>query len=125
MTQPTLIELSGHLAAGETTSRALIEESLKRIADPEGEGARAFLTVYAERARTEADAVDAARSKGEARLCLASPAFLCRSRTCSTSRASRPGPALERSLKRLRPLPTPKRLRSPAGPASSSWARPT
>ena len=65
MTQPTIIELSGRLAAGETTSRALIEESLKRIADPEGEGARAFLTVYAERARAQADAIDAARSKGE------------------------------------------------------------
>jgi len=66
MTQPTLIELSRRRAAGETTSRALIEESLARIADPEGEGARAFLTVYAERARTKADAVDAARSKGAA-----------------------------------------------------------
>ena len=64
MMQPTLIELSRRLATGETTSRALIEESLKRIADPEGEGARAFLSVYAERARAEADAIDAARSKG-------------------------------------------------------------
>ena len=64
MTQPTLIELSRRLAKGETTSRALIEESLARIADPEGEGARAFLSVYAERARAEADAIDAARSKG-------------------------------------------------------------
>ena len=66
MTQPTLIELSRRLARGETTSRALIEESLARIADPEGEGGRAFLTVYAERARAEADAIDAARSKGAA-----------------------------------------------------------
>ena len=66
MTRPTLIELSRRLASGETTSRALIEESLARIGDPEGEGARAFLTVYAERARAEADAVDAARSKGAA-----------------------------------------------------------
>ena len=64
--QPTLIELSRRLARGETTSRALIEESLARIADPEGEGARAFLTVYAERARAEADAIDAARKKGAA-----------------------------------------------------------
>jgi aspartyl-tRNA(Asn)/glutamyl-tRNA(Gln) amidotransferase subunit A len=60
----TLIELSRRLARGETTSRALIEESLARIGDPEGEGARAFLTVYAERARGEADAVNAARKKG-------------------------------------------------------------
>jgi aspartyl-tRNA(Asn)/glutamyl-tRNA(Gln) amidotransferase subunit A len=66
MTHPTLNELSLRLARGETTSRALIEESLARIADPAGEGARAFLTVYAERARAEADAVDAARTRGEA-----------------------------------------------------------
>ena len=66
MTHLSLIELSRRLARGETTSRALIEESLARIADPEGEGARAFLTVYAERARAEADAIDAARKRGAA-----------------------------------------------------------
>ncbi|HLW91952.1 MAG TPA: amidase, partial [Roseiarcus sp.] len=64
MTHLSLIELSRRLARGETTSRALIEDSLARIADPEGEGARAFLTVYAERARAEADAIDAARKRG-------------------------------------------------------------
>ena len=66
MLGPTLIELSHRLASGDTTSRALVEASLGRIADPSGEGARAFLTVYAERARAEADAVDAARKRGEA-----------------------------------------------------------
>ena len=40
MMQPTLIELSRRLAAGETTSRALIEESLARIADPRRAKAR-------------------------------------------------------------------------------------
>ena len=67
MTHPTLIALSRRLASGETTSRALVEEALARIADPKGEGARTFLTVYAERARAEADAVDAARKNGETR----------------------------------------------------------
>jgi aspartyl-tRNA(Asn)/glutamyl-tRNA(Gln) amidotransferase subunit A len=66
MTHPSLNELSLRLARGETTSRALVEESFARIADPHGEGARAFLTLYAERARAEADAVDAARTKGDA-----------------------------------------------------------
>jgi len=66
MPRPTLLELSQRLARRETTSRALVEESLARIADPTGEGARAFLTVYADRSRAEADAVDAARAKGEA-----------------------------------------------------------
>jgi aspartyl-tRNA(Asn)/glutamyl-tRNA(Gln) amidotransferase subunit A len=66
MTHPTLNELSLRLARGETTSRALVEESLARIADPGGEGTRAFLTIYAKRARAEADSVDAARTKGDA-----------------------------------------------------------
>lgn len=66
MRRPTLAEISRRLASGTTTSRALIEESLARIADPSGEGARTFLTVYADRARAEADAIDAARKNGEA-----------------------------------------------------------
>ena len=37
------------LAEGGTTSRALVEECLARIADPAGEGARAFIKVHAER----------------------------------------------------------------------------
>jgi aspartyl-tRNA(Asn)/glutamyl-tRNA(Gln) amidotransferase subunit A len=65
MTNLTLNELSQRLARRETTSRALVEESLARIADPQGEGGRAFLTVYIDRARAEADAVDAARTRGE------------------------------------------------------------
>lgn len=60
----TLIETQRRLQAGEVGSRDLIEESLAAIAAPEGEGRRAFLTVYAERARREADAVDAARGEG-------------------------------------------------------------
>src|SRR5574337_1686431 len=66
MRRPTLAEISRRLATGTATSRALIEESLARIADPSGEGARTFLTVYADRARAEADAIDAARENGEA-----------------------------------------------------------
>jgi aspartyl-tRNA(Asn)/glutamyl-tRNA(Gln) amidotransferase subunit A len=64
MPRPTLDALAGALASGETTSRALIENSLARIADPAGEGARAFLIVYAERARREAEGVDLARAHG-------------------------------------------------------------
>jgi aspartyl-tRNA(Asn)/glutamyl-tRNA(Gln) amidotransferase subunit A len=64
MAHATLDQLARALAAGETTSRALVEESLARIADPSGEGSRAFLTVYAERARREAEAVDFARARG-------------------------------------------------------------
>lgn len=54
------------LATGAVTSRALVEECLARIADPAGEGARAFLSVSAEAARASADAHDALRRVGRA-----------------------------------------------------------
>ena len=54
------------LADGSTTSRALVEECLARIADPDGEGARAFIKVHAEQARAMADAMDALRRVGRA-----------------------------------------------------------
>ena len=57
-------ELAQTLAIGQTTSRALIEESLARIADPAGEGARAFIKVHAEQARAMADTADALRRVG-------------------------------------------------------------
>ena len=57
-------ELAQALAEGTTTSRSLIEESLAQIADPEGEGVRAFIKVYAEQARGMADAADLLRKHG-------------------------------------------------------------
>jgi aspartyl-tRNA(Asn)/glutamyl-tRNA(Gln) amidotransferase subunit A len=46
------------------SARDWLEQALARIADPGGEGARACLTVYAERARAEADAADARSRNG-------------------------------------------------------------
>ncbi len=60
----TIDQLAQALASGQTTSRALIEESLARIADPQGEGARAFIKVHADQARAMADAADALRRVG-------------------------------------------------------------
>ena len=60
----TIDQLAQALDAGQTSSRALVELSLSRIADPSGEGSRAFIRVYAEQARTMADAVDALRKVG-------------------------------------------------------------
>ncbi len=60
----TLVDLSRKLASGTLSSRALTEACLDRIADPNGEGARAFLTLYRERALAEAERVDQARAKG-------------------------------------------------------------
>jgi len=58
---PTLDGLAADLAAGRTTSRALVESCLARIADPAGEGGRAFLQVDTEGARAVAEAMDALR----------------------------------------------------------------
>ena len=60
----TVAALSADLAAGRTTSRALVEQALERIADPAGEGVRAFLKVYADLARAEADHADRLRASG-------------------------------------------------------------
>jgi aspartyl-tRNA(Asn)/glutamyl-tRNA(Gln) amidotransferase subunit A len=48
-----------------TTSRERTELALSRIADPAGEGKRSCLTVYAEAARTAADAADARATSGK------------------------------------------------------------
>ncbi len=63
----TVTELGADLASGKTSSRALLEAALARIADPAGEGARAFLKVYAETARAEADLADRLRAAGVVR----------------------------------------------------------
>jgi len=59
-----LVELEEKLAQGTVTARGLVEESLARIDDPEGEGKLAFLKVHRERARHLADHYDSARRAG-------------------------------------------------------------
>jgi aspartyl-tRNA(Asn)/glutamyl-tRNA(Gln) amidotransferase subunit A len=59
------------LAEGTTTSRALVEQCLARIADTNGEGCRAFIKVHAESARAMADAMDMLRRAGRAPSCYA------------------------------------------------------
>lgn len=63
---PTLSSLARDLAAGTTTSRKLVEDCLARIHAPEGEGARAFVSVAAEQALQAADAMDLLRQAGAA-----------------------------------------------------------
>lgn len=60
----TASKLAADLSAGRTTSRALVDQALARIADTAGEGARAFTRVYAEVARAEADHSDRLRRAG-------------------------------------------------------------
>jgi aspartyl-tRNA(Asn)/glutamyl-tRNA(Gln) amidotransferase subunit A len=59
--------LSRELAAGKTTSRELVEQALARIAEPAGEGAHAFMKVYAAAARADADHADRLRKAGVVR----------------------------------------------------------
>ncbi|TPQ33030.1 amidase [Bradyrhizobium guangdongense] len=58
---PTLATLATDLEDGRTTSRKLVEECIARIADPAGEGQRAFIRVDKEAALATADAMDALR----------------------------------------------------------------
>lgn len=60
----TINSLAGQLAARKITSRALVEQALARIADPAGEGARAFVKTYAATALAEADHSDRLRAAG-------------------------------------------------------------
>ena len=60
----TVEALSGDLGAGRTTSRALVETALARIAEPAGEGARAIIKEYADSARADADQADRLRKAG-------------------------------------------------------------
>ena len=61
----TLPELSRDLASGKTRSEQLVRDCLANIADPAGEGARAFIEVYADDALAAARASDAARAAGK------------------------------------------------------------
>ncbi|HZX86035.1 MAG TPA: amidase family protein, partial [Reyranella sp.] len=61
---PTIQQLAADLAAGRTTSRKLTEQALSRIADPKGEGGRAFIKVWRDQALAAADASDMQRKAG-------------------------------------------------------------
>jgi aspartyl-tRNA(Asn)/glutamyl-tRNA(Gln) amidotransferase subunit A len=61
----TLAQAARDLAAGKS-SLALIDECLAKIAEPGGEGARVFLKVHADQARTAAGYIDTMRGYGAA-----------------------------------------------------------
>ncbi len=60
-------ELLRQLEAFAVSSRELVESCLEAIADPEGEGSRTYLQVYAEAALATADAADGQRRRGDHR----------------------------------------------------------
>ena len=58
---PTLASLAADLDSGRTSARKLVEECLSKIAEPSGEGERAFIHVDKEGALGAADAMDRLR----------------------------------------------------------------
>ena len=60
----TLPDLSRDLASGKITSEQLVRACLENVDDPNREGARAFIKVYADTALADARASDAARKAG-------------------------------------------------------------
>src|ERR1700726_460587 len=58
---PTLASLADDLESGRTSARKLVDQCLARIADPAGEGQRAFIHVDADAAIEAAEAMDRLR----------------------------------------------------------------
>jgi aspartyl-tRNA(Asn)/glutamyl-tRNA(Gln) amidotransferase subunit A len=71
VTPASIAALARSLARNETTSRAIVEEALARIADPGGEGGRVYTKVHAQGALAAADASDRMRKQGIAPSALA------------------------------------------------------
>ncbi len=65
MATTALSDAAERLARNEYSSRDLIEDALRRIGDPEGEGQRTFTRVFSESARLHAEATDKLRDAGE------------------------------------------------------------
>src|SRR6201985_1557598 len=63
---PTLASLADDLEQGRTSARKLVEECIAKIADPAGEGQRAFIHVDKEAALSAADAMDHLRKANAA-----------------------------------------------------------
>lgn len=63
---PTLAMLAEQLASGRASARKLVDECLARIADPSGEGSRAFIRVDMEAAIEAAEAMDRLRKANAA-----------------------------------------------------------
>jgi aspartyl-tRNA(Asn)/glutamyl-tRNA(Gln) amidotransferase subunit A len=61
-----IADAAAALASGRISAEALVDAALDRVADPAGEGKRAFTAVHAAAARAEARAMDALRHIGRA-----------------------------------------------------------
>jgi aspartyl-tRNA(Asn)/glutamyl-tRNA(Gln) amidotransferase subunit A len=66
LTEPTIAALGAALRSGTTSSETLLLDALRRVAEPSGEGASTFISVYERRALDDARAADQRRMRGEA-----------------------------------------------------------
>ena len=66
-------DLATALNTSKISARQLVENCLAAIDDPDGEGQRAFISTYHDRARQQADMVDHARKAGRCQNLLAFP----------------------------------------------------
>ncbi|MBS41182.1 MAG: amidase [Rhodospirillales bacterium] len=67
----SILQQSDDLNKGRTTSREIVEKALAKIYDQNGEGKRAFIKVFADKARMDADIQDTLRSKGRPKSAIA------------------------------------------------------
>lgn len=67
MQLPTLAQFDRDLTLGRVSSRELVDHALARIAEPNGEGPRAFIRVFADEARAAADRSDVRSKRAEPR----------------------------------------------------------
>ena len=63
---PTLATLAQELESGRTSARKLVDDCLAKIADPSGEGQRAFIHVDKDAAIAAAEAMDRLRQANAA-----------------------------------------------------------
>src|ERR1043166_1633807 len=66
MASRTIVSLNEDIAAGRTSCAGLLEQTLARATDPNGEGARTFRKLRADAARKQAAAQDELRAAGAA-----------------------------------------------------------
>ena len=109
---PTLAKLADDLAAGRTSARKLVEECLAKIADPAGEGQRAFIHVDKDAALDARDAMDRLRKANAAPSCFAGIPISIKDLFDIKGQVTRAGSrALEEAPRRRKDAPVVARLR--------------
>ncbi|WP_431271985.1 hypothetical protein [Dankookia sp. P2] len=118
-----IADAAAALAAGRISAASLVDAALDRIADPSGEGRRAFTAVHADAARAQARAIDALRHAGRAPSPWAGIPVTVKDLFDEHGHPTREAPPCCAMRRRRRPMRRP--WRGCCGRASSSSAAPT